>query len=64
MRGMCANCVSSIDAAAAAIGGVAGLRAWLGARVAMLASLRGMHAWAATLVLCAVVLVGVGVRHF
>jgi hypothetical protein len=64
MRRMCANCVSSIDAAAAAIGGVAGLRAWLGARVAMLASLRGMHACVGTLLLLAVVLVGAGVRHF
>jgi len=61
---MCANCVSSIDAAATAIGGVAGLRAWLGARLPLLASLRGMHAAVGTLLMLAVVLAGIGIRHF
>ena len=30
---MCANCVANIDAAAAAVGGVAGMRMWLGTHV-------------------------------
>jgi hypothetical protein len=37
---MCVNCVASIDAAAAAVGGVAGLRAWLGSRTRVLATPR------------------------
>jgi hypothetical protein len=27
---MCANCVANVDAAAAAVGGIAGLRMWFG----------------------------------
>ena len=27
---MCANCVANVDAAAAAVGGIAGMRMWLG----------------------------------
>jgi hypothetical protein len=45
---MCANCVSSIDAAAAAVGGVAGLRLWLGSIKARAAPRR---AWIAATVL-------------
>ena len=37
---MCANCVASIDAAAAAVGGVAGLRAWIGARTGLISTQR------------------------
>jgi hypothetical protein len=37
---MCVNCVTSIDAAAAAVGGVAGIRAWLGARTSLFATRR------------------------
>jgi hypothetical protein len=61
---MCANCVSSIDAAAAAVGGVAGLRAWLGTRVALLAGLQRTHAVVAVGLLLAVFLFGAGIRHF
>jgi hypothetical protein len=46
---MCANCVASIDAAAAAVGGVAGLRAWLGARTGLISTPRRERAAKLTL---------------
>jgi hypothetical protein len=57
---MCANCVSSIDAAAAAVGGVAGLRLWLGSIKGRTAPRR---AWigAAVLLVGVLVLVAAGV---
>jgi hypothetical protein len=55
---MCANCVASIDAAAAAVGGVAGLRAWLRAHTALLATRRRARTATAVLVVLAVVLAG------
>jgi hypothetical protein len=30
---MCANCVANVDAAAAAVGGIAGMRIWFGAHL-------------------------------
>jgi hypothetical protein len=33
-RRMCANCVANVDAAVAAVGGIAGIRMWLGTHVA------------------------------
>ena len=41
---MCVNCISSIDTAATAVGGLAGLRAWLGARTQLLATPRRSRA--------------------
>jgi hypothetical protein len=55
---MCVNCVASIDAAAAAVGGVAGLRAWLGSRTRLLATPRRARFVTAALVVLAVGLAG------
>jgi hypothetical protein len=51
---MCANCVASIDAAAAAVGGVAGLRAWIGARTGLISTPRRERAAKLTLAILAV----------
>jgi hypothetical protein len=56
---MCVNCVTSIDAAAAAVGGIAGLRAWLGARTSLLATPRRARVTMAVLVSLALALAGV-----
>jgi hypothetical protein len=50
---MCANCVASIDAAAAAVGGVAGLRAWIDARTELLSTPRRERAAKLTLAVLA-----------
>ena len=60
---MCANCVSSIDAAVAAVGGVAGLRAWLSTRLELVAALHRIHAAVGMFLLLAVVVGSVAVRH-
>lgn len=56
---MCVNCVASIDSAAMAVGGVAGLRAWLNARAPLRASPLRKLALTAVLLLIVVALAGV-----
>ena len=55
---MCVNCVSSIDTAVAAVGGVAGLRAWLGAHTQLLATPRRTRLLMVALGLVAAVVAG------
>jgi hypothetical protein len=56
--GVCVNCISSIDTAAAAVGGVAGLRAWIGAKTQLLATPRRSRLFMVMLALVAVVVAG------
>jgi hypothetical protein len=55
---MCVNCVSSIDTAAAAVGGVAGLRAWLGAKTSLLSTPARSRAFMVVIALVAVMVAG------
>jgi hypothetical protein len=55
---MCVNCISSIDTAAAAVGGVAGLRAYIGARTQLLATPRRKRLFGVILALVAVTVAG------
>ena len=55
---MCVNCVSSIDTAAAAVGGVAGLRAYLGARTQLLATPGRQRLFMVVLALLALAIAG------
>jgi hypothetical protein len=59
---MCVNCVSSIDAAAAAVGGVAGLRMWLGS-TKLLATPRRIRTAAAMVLLLVLILAGVALAN-
>jgi hypothetical protein len=55
---VCVNCISSIDTAATAVGGLAGLRAWLGARTQLLATPRRSRAFMVVLGAVALAIVG------
>jgi hypothetical protein len=57
-RRMCVNCVSSIDTAVVAVGGIAGLRAWLGANTRLLATPRRSRLFMLALALVALVVAG------
>jgi hypothetical protein len=59
---MCVNCVSSIDAAAAAVGGVAGLRMWLGS-TRLLVTARRIRAAAGLVLLLVLILAGVALAN-
>jgi hypothetical protein len=55
---VCVQCVSSIDTAAAAVGGVAGLRAWLGAKTSLLSTPARSRAFMVVIALVAVAVAG------
>jgi hypothetical protein len=58
-RRMCANCVASIDAAAAAVGGVAGLRAFISARTGLISTPRRERVVKVTLVVLAIAIAAI-----
>jgi hypothetical protein len=55
---MCVNCISSVDSAVVAVGGVAGLRAWLGTKTTLLSTPRRSRLFLVAVGLVAVAIAG------